>query len=96
MAMKALSFFLKGSSGGAKARTIGTMAKKRRTCPCGHDRDHFWVSPQAKYSTMGFILGVFMGVSGMNPKSIRFRCRQCGHVVEERSDAASIRKYKEH
>ena len=93
--MKASSFFLKGSSDGANARRVGIMAKKK-TCPCGHDRDHFWVSPQARYSAMGFILGVFMGVSGMDPKSIRFRCRQCGHIVEERSDASSIRKYKEH
>ena len=69
---------------------------KRRTCSCGHTADDFWVSPQARYSLFGFVMGVFMGLSGTLPKSIQFKCRKCGEVVEERSDKQSIRVFREH
>lgn len=73
-----------------------TSSKKGKTCRCGHERDDFWVSPQARYSLYGFVMGVFMGLSGTLPRSIRFKCRKCGEVIEERYDKASIKAYREH
>ena len=70
--------------------------KRNKTCRCGHDRDHFWVSPQARYSMYGFIMGVFMGLSGTLPKSVCFKCRKCGQIIEERYDKATLRAYREH
>lgn len=69
---------------------------RRKTCRCGYERDNFWVTPQARYSLYGFVMGVFMGVSGTLPRSVRFKCRKCGQVVEERYDKATIKAFREH
>ncbi len=71
-----------------------TTAEPR--CRCGYTKDDFWVSANARYSAWGFIMGVFMGISGTLPKSIQFRCRKCGQVIEERTDPKSIMAYREH
>ena len=78
------------------AATQQAGGAKQPACRCGHTKDHFWVSPQARYSLYGFVMGVFMGLSGTMPKSIRFVCRKCGQIVEERYDKASIKAYREH
>ncbi len=66
------------------------------TCRCGFTRNDFWVSARAKYSTWGFIMGVFMGISGTLPKRIQFQCRKCGQIIEERTDRKSIEAFREH
>ncbi len=65
-------------------------------CRCGHTKDDFWVSANARYSAWGFVMGVFMGISGTLPKSIQFQCRKCGQVIEERTDQKSIMAFREH
>ncbi len=49
-------------------------------CPCGHDREHTLVSPEAEYTFGGWFLSM-VGISA-RPIAIRFVCRRCGHVVE--------------
>ncbi len=66
-----------------------------RTCKCGYTRDHFWVSPQAQYSTWNFLMGLFMGLSMGEPRSIKFKCRQCETVIEESVDPEVIKKYNQ-
>ncbi|MEZ4702641.1 MAG: hypothetical protein R2834_20070 [Rhodothermales bacterium] len=65
-------------------------------CRCGYTKGDFWVSAKARYSAWGFIMGVFMGISGTLPKSIQFQCRKCGQVIEERTDQKSILEFREH
>ena len=64
-----------------------------RTCRCGHTRDHKWVSAEPQYSLFHLVMGVFMGVSGGHPRSIRFRCLRCGQTIEESTDPAVIQAY---
>lgn len=54
------------------------------------------MSAKARYSAWGFILGVFMGISGTLPKRIQFQCRKCGQIIEERTDPKSIQEFREH
>ena len=42
------------------------------------------------------MMGIFMGVSGGMPKSVRFRCRRCQQVVVELSDKKTVQTYREH
>lgn len=92
LAKIAPSIFMEEPSASTAAQP--TAAEPR--CGCGHAKDNFWVSANARYSAWGFIMGVFMGISGTLPKSIQFQCRKCGQVIEERRDQKSIMAFREH
>jgi hypothetical protein len=68
--------------------------ERAHTCRCGHTRDHKWVSAEPQYSLFHLVMGIFMGVSGGHPKSIRFRCLRCGQTLEESTDPAVIRAHR--
>lgn len=58
----------------------------RPTCRCGHTKDHPLVTAEPKYSLFHFCMGLFMGSSLGDPKSVRFQCSRCGDVIEESTD----------
>lgn len=53
------------------------------TCRCGYTRQHPLVTSEARYSMFHYVLGIFMGVSGGEPKSVQYRCSRCGTLIEE-------------
>lgn len=53
-------------------------------CSCGHTRNHHLVSPECKYSGMGWFWVIF-GVT-TRPKEVTFRCRKCGERFETTRD----------
>lgn len=52
-------------------------------CPCGYDRTHPHVIGEAQYTGVNFMLGLLIGMSMGNPKSVRYRCVMCKTVIEE-------------
>lgn len=54
------------------------------TCPCGHDRTHHMVSPNANYTFTGWCLNV-IGITA-TPTEIRFVCRRCDTTIERITD----------
>lgn len=71
-----------------------SKASPRPTCRCGHTRDHRLVSPEPQYALWNLSLGIFMGVSAGDPKSIRFRCLRCNETIEESTDPADLKRYR--
>jgi len=67
-----------GSSGNPEAENLPR-------CPCGHDRTHFLVSPEGKYTLIGWFWVTLMGVT-TKPVRIDYRCRKCGNVLETTTD----------
>ncbi|MCB9781020.1 MAG: hypothetical protein H6742_20795 [Alphaproteobacteria bacterium] len=61
------------------------------TCACGHDRDHFMVSPEPSYSTWGWFWLLFG--SSVVPARVDFKCRQCGQVFDRTQDVAEMKRY---
>jgi hypothetical protein len=61
------------------------------TCSCGHDRNHYMVSPKCSYSGWGWFWVTVMGVSKTPVKAV-FRCRKCGEIIEETDDPAVLEK----
>jgi hypothetical protein len=51
-------------------------------CPCGHDRNHFMVSREGKYTPMGWFWVTMMGVT-TSPIEVSFRCRKCNIIIEK-------------
>lgn len=60
-----------------------------KVCPCGHDKKHFLVSPEGKYSLTGWFWVTVVGVT-TRPLKISYRCRQCGTVFDESSDPEDL------
>ena len=58
--------------------------KPKPTCPCGHDRTHHMVSPNANYTFTGWCLNV-IGITA-TPTEIRFVCRRCDTTIERITD----------
>lgn len=61
------------------------------TCSCGHDRNHYMVSPKCSYSGWGWFWVTVMGVSKTPIKAV-FRCRRCGEIIEETDDPVVLEK----
>lgn len=72
----------------------GSPAPPAKTCRCGYGRGHVFVSAEPQYSGFHFWMGVLMGVSMGEPKSVRFRCRRCGDVIEETRDPEVLRAHR--
>jgi len=62
------------------------------TCSCGHDRDHYMVSPVPTYTFLGWFL-VVLGISAPMTK-MEFRCRTCDQVIETTTDVAIMEQYR--
>lgn len=64
------------------------------TCSCGHTVGHPLVIGEAKYSLFHYCLGLFMGSSAGDPKSVVFTCALCGEVVAESRDRDVIMAHR--
>lgn len=53
-------------------------------CPCGHDRNHYRVSRDGKYTMWGWML--LMGGISVAALQVNFRCRQCDQVFDTTTD----------
>ena len=62
----------------------------RPTCRCGHDRDHFMVSPVPQYTGLDWVW-VLLGITTM-PFEVQFRCRRCQQVFDQTRDPAIMRR----
>ena len=63
-------------------------------CRCGHAVGHPLVIGEARYSLFHYCLGLFMGSSAGDPKSVVFTCALCGDVVAESTDRAVIMAHR--
>ncbi len=63
----------------------------RKTCRCGHDRDHYMVTVDKEYSAGGWFTVLF-GISTV-PSKVKLRCTLCGEVLEELTDPAALKKH---
>lgn len=61
-------------------------------CSCGHDRNHYMVSAEAKHTFWGWVL-ISLGISS-KPIYMGFRCRNCRELIEETSDPALMGNYR--
>jgi len=66
----------------------------QKTCRCGHARGSFWISAEPNFPFWRYMMGIFVGLGGGPPRSIRFRCRKCGQVIQESKDPEDIRRYR--
>ncbi len=64
---------------------------EKRTCRCGHDRDHTMVSPEPEYGVLGYVRLMMGGTP--TPSRVRFRCRSCNQVFDESVDPAELGKH---
>lgn len=62
--------------------------KELPRCPCGHDRNHTMVSPNAEYTFGGWCL-IMVGISA-RPVAINFTCRRCETRLERITDRKLI------
>lgn len=62
--------------------------KEPPCCPCGHDRNHTMVSPNAEYTFWGWCL-IMIGISA-RPIAINFTCRRCETRLERTTDPKEI------
>lgn len=76
----------------AEAAAPDHPARPARTCRCGHDRGHAMVSPNPKYSFLGWV-AILIGIS-WEPESIDFTCRRCGEAFDRLTDPAEIKKVR--
>jgi len=67
-------------------------AKPAKTCACGHDRHHTMVSPNPKYSFMGWV-AILTGIS-WEPQYIDFTCRRCSQTFDRMTDPAEIERVR--
>lgn len=65
-----------------------TASDEAPRCACGHDRTHFMVSPEGKYTAFGWFWLLF-GVT-TRPVRIFYRCRVCNQVFDETEDPATL------
>jgi hypothetical protein len=59
-------------------------------CPCGHDRNHFMVSPENHYSFVGRVI-LMLGIS-VEPVKVTYQCRKCWKIFDESSDPRVMQK----
>ncbi len=64
----------------------------RRTCRCGHERDHPMVSANPQYSFIGWC-AILTGIS-WEPTSAAFTCRRCDETFETVSDPTELKKLR--
>lgn len=67
-------------------------ATPAKTCACGHDRTHTMVSPNPKYSFVGWV-AILTGIS-WEPQHIDFTCRRCGQTFDRMTDPAEIKRVR--
>jgi hypothetical protein len=67
------------------------MTGAKRTCPCGHDREHNMVSPEPEYGILGYVRLMIGGTP--TPRYVRFRCRKCNQVFDGSADPAELVKH---
>lgn len=60
------------------------------TCRCGHDRDHFMVSPVPQYTGLDWVWVIF-GITTI-PYEVQFRCRRCGQVFDRTRDPRLMKR----
>lgn len=71
---------------------VDSTASETKTCPCGHDRDHYMVSADGKYTNIGTIT-MLIGIT-TKPVSVSYRCRQCQTVFDFSDDPAVLAKIR--
>jgi hypothetical protein len=54
-------------------------------CKCGHDKTHYMVSAERRYTVWGWFLALFMN-AGATPNKIEWRCRRCREIIDASSD----------
>ena len=89
------------AGGGTAVLTRPETKQKVLTCPLQddcpvvaqeHPRDHPWVVPTRRYSTIGGFY-FLAGITGP-PKEIVFNCERCGKVVERSRDPTDLAHYR--
>ncbi len=60
-------------------------------CECGHDRDHFMVSPEPQYSGLDWFWVLF-GITTV-PREIQFRCRRCKVCFDRTQDERIMKRF---
>jgi len=65
-----------------------SQPKKLRTCPCGHDRNHYMVHAEPEYTVGSWCL-LLIGVSA-RPFRLKYRCRQCEKVFDSTTDREAL------
>lgn len=65
---------------------------RRRTCRCGHHRDHPAVVAKPSYGFWAW-LALLNGISGQ-PKKITWQCRRCGDVLGETRDPRKLSSFR--
>jgi hypothetical protein len=70
----------------------GPPTDDKPRCRCGHDRDHYMVSPVPSYSFLGWFL-VVVGISAPMQK-MDFVCRTCGQTIETTTDEKLMESYR--
>jgi hypothetical protein len=63
----------------------------RKTCPCGHERGHYLVTPEGKYTLTGWFWVTVIGVT-TRPLKVSYRCRQCGETFDESTEPEDLDK----
>lgn len=61
-------------------------------CGCGFGLDHPWVTPQLRYSVLGFIQMGF-GVTA-TPREVRYVCWQCDEIVHRSTERADRERHR--
>ena len=76
----------------APTEVVAPAARPLPTCACGHDRTHTMVSPNPKYSFLGWV-AILTGIS-WEPQHIDFTCRRCGKTFDRMTDQAEIKRVR--
>jgi hypothetical protein len=89
--MKNSAHVQSGMSDGDAFLRVKALNKGPKVCQCGHDRNHFAVSADAKYSPSAMFWNLYGSSAG--PKEVTLRCRHCGHVFGESKDKSLLKRY---
>ncbi len=69
---------------------MSTNNEEMKKCECGHDRTHYMVTPDGKYSGMKWFL-MLAGIS-VTPERITYTCRRCNVTFDSTTDPAILRR----
>ncbi len=59
-------------------------------CGCGHDRNHFMVSPEPQYTFFDWFTVIF-GITTV-PYEVQFMCRACGVTFDRTTDQTEMQR----
>ena len=62
------------------------------TCRCGHTFDAKPVIPRPRYSILGQISLIVIGVT-VSPKRVDYVCSRCGETIHSARDQATLREF---